>query len=974
VVVSGSDVFQEWTESEIENVFVHAWPYDFGWEPNPWPGDLALKYLQGTRRELLFLNKNPMTQVVDPSELAEGTYLVDEETDRVLFYPPVGVDLEEALVEISVRPEALYGADSKLLRVFRVNNVMLQNLVFEHAAAGSLANDATIAFRGCSNVVIEDVTIRWSNGFGLSMGGQGDTPAENFIVRNFRSIGSGALAMDGGGLSNSLFDGGEIRQTNWRGALWGATGWAPCGFKFASYYGMHMRDFTISQTHASGVWMDTDNIDILFERVYSVNNYRSGFSLEGNKGPITIRDSIIFGNSTGINGFDNSGVIVENTLIVNNGERQVRFAGSHPLSEEELLEFDAGWSRERQRMRHIPRDWALLGNLIGSTDNAVSQDVFDFGLRSGSFTDGDGNPVFQVFADTYTGSDNEFSLPGGQSASGFPTLTNGPATFPQWVNLVGEQNATWVSTESLEMALTEAEAVVGEEATGFAGLAAAVAVVTVEVEAGVAREDGTVPAVLRISREGGDLSQPLLVTYTLGGTAIEGVDYAELDGGLLLATDQTSGTIEITPVADGVPEFEETVDFQISADIDGSYRLGNPSSVTVRVADKDSVVPASLAGELGIGSEDTERVIEVSNPSAGPMTLRVGSLSMDYQVLEAGQAGLYERSWTDIESSGSAVTFNWIAANNDGLSNRIPLGFDFPYYGDVFDGVYIHSNGFVTFTEPEDPSWRFTFLKELPETEDMPAETMVAPFWSNLALDSQSRVTTQAGNGVFRVQFTDLYRSGVFGAPQRVTFQVVLYATGEIQFLYSKNDYTSNSRSIGIQGAGKTAGLSLSAEAGIAASGTGVRLVPPAAWLSTGESSLVLAGSGSATLSLHYHPGSVGPGSYAFTLPLVDDSTGTSLFSVPVSLEVATRNDLIADSWNLGSYRWSDWFGTFSAEDLPWIYHYGPPASLGWLYAFSTGTDGMWLYHLDSEDWVWTSEFWYPWIYSPASGWFWAGS
>lgn len=342
VVVSGSDVFQEWTESEIEHVFVHSWPYDFGWEPNPWPGDLALKYSKGTRRELLFLNKNPMTQVVEASELAEGTYLVDEETDRVLFYPPVGVNLEEALVEISVRPEALYGADSKLLRVFRVNNLMLRDLVFEHAAAGSLANDATIAFRGCSNIVIEDVTICSSNGFGLSMGGQGDTPAENYLIRNFKSIGSGALAMDGGGLSNSLFDGGEIRQTNWRGALWGATGWAPCGFKFASYYGMHMRDFTISQTHASGVWMDTGNRDILFERVYAVNNYRSGFSLEGNKGPITIRDSIIFGNSTRINGFDNSGVVVENTLIVKNTERQVRFAGSHPLSEEELLQFDAG--------------------------------------------------------------------------------------------------------------------------------------------------------------------------------------------------------------------------------------------------------------------------------------------------------------------------------------------------------------------------------------------------------------------------------------------------------------------------------------------------------------------------------------------------------------------------------------------------------------------------------------------------------
>jgi hypothetical protein len=97
-------------------------------------------------------------------------------------------------------------------------------------------------------------------------------------------------------------------------------------------------------------------------------------------------------------------------------------------------------------MRHIPRDWALHGNLIGSTDNAVSQRVFDFGLRAGSFLDSESNPVFKVFADSYSGSGNEYSLAGGQSASGFPTLTNGAATYQQWVDLVGEQNASWVST------------------------------------------------------------------------------------------------------------------------------------------------------------------------------------------------------------------------------------------------------------------------------------------------------------------------------------------------------------------------------------------------------------------------------------------------------------------------------------------------------------------------------------------------
>ena len=966
VVISGSDVFGNWVPSEIEGVYEHAWPYDFGWEANPWPGDLALKYREGTRRELLFINKNPMTQVIGEENLSEGTYLVEEENDRILLYPPAGTNPAEELVEIGVRPLELYGVDSKMIRIFRVNNVKLSNLVVEHGAVGSLANDAAVAIRGSSNIVVEDVTLRWNNGFGISFSGQGDTPGENIRVTNHVNIGSGAVGMSGGGINNILLDGGEIRFANWRGALWGATGWAPCGFKFASYNGMHMRDYRIAQSHATGGWMDAHNRDVLIERLYSVNNYRSGMSLEANRGPITIRDSIFFGNSTGINGFDNSGVVLENCFIAENSERQVRFAGSHPLTEAELEEFDAGWSRERQRMRHIPEDWRLRNNLLGFTVESSSNRMFNFGLRSGSFNDDNGDPVFHAFVDTYEGADNEYYLPN-ETADypAFPNLFDQPVSLSEWETLTGETGASLLSSGAFAMALTEAEGVAGEEATGFSGLATAVPVITVEAEQPVAREDGSLIGSFRIRREGGDLSLPVQVAFTMGGSAVMGSDYTEVEESVLLESGESGATVDIIAVADGEAEFEESVTLQVSADIDGIYKLGNPFTAAVSIADGDAVVPSEVDAHLGIGSPVTSYPVVITNPTDQVMEVEVGSLSMHYEVLHGLDDATGAFPWREPDGGVNDVAFNWTATNNDGLSGPVDLGFAFPFYGGNYEAVRIHSNGFLTFHEPANASWRFTFLKELPATEQVPLVTMIAPYWSDLAMDSVSSVESFASGGAFVVEFRDLYRYGVFGAKQRATFQVVLYPTGEIRFLYEEIGYTSPSHSIGLQDSSKEAGISLSFNGGSIASGARVRLVPPTAWLAVTPPSFTLGAAASREISLVLHPEAVLHGRYPYILPLRNAGDGSRLFNIPVTLEVGDTNDLLADAWRMEDYRWSPWFGSFDDRSQPWLYHF----DLGWIYPAQTDENSLWLYVAREGGWFWTSQWFYAWGWNPDAGW-----
>jgi len=964
VVVSGSDVFSNWQASEIPNVYEHAWTYDFGWEPNPWPGDLALKYPQGTRRELLFLNKVPMTQVVYAEELAEGTYLVDDANDRVYFYPPVGVDPNNSVVEISVRPQQLYGENSKLLRVFRVNNVKLRNMVFEHAAAASLANDAAIAFRGCSNIVLEDVTLRYNNGIGASFSSQGDTPAENYLIRNFRLIGGGALGMDGGGVSNLLFDGGEVRLTNWRGALWGATGWAPCGFKFASYHGMHMRDYIVSQSHASGIWMDTDNRDVLFERVYSVNNYRSGFSLEANYGPITLRDCIIFGNSTGINGFDNSGVRVENTLIANNGERQVRFAGSIPLTEEELLQYDEGWSRDRQSRRHIPRNWTLVDNTIGVTANSISDRIYEIGLRVGSLLDEQGQPRFGVFAESYTGTGNTYSYPSGSSAPVFPNLTNFPVAYNTWSDLTGETGASWIDTVALMAALADAEELVGEQATGFSGLESATPIVTVEAVAPIAAEDGVIPAVFRFTREGGDLGQPLLINFALTGSAQMGVDYANVAYSVQIEPGETFAELQIVPIVDGLPEVQETVQLQVSGDIDGLYRLGNPSAATVLINDADALIPSALS-ELHPPTTDNVAIsVELNNPTDRAITLEFGSLSTDYAVYDSATDAEVAHVWSDIGSSGTAVAFNWLSTDNDGVSGAIALPFAFPFYGDTWNSVYVHSNGFVTLAPLNNPSWRFTQLRQLPDNTTSTTGAMIAGFWSNLALDSVSRVQYRSMSDRFVVQYTNVYRSGVFGAKQRATFQIVLFSTGEINFVYQTIGYTSPSHSVGIQDATGENGLNISYNSGAIGSNQTIRLVPATAWMGTSVDAVSLAANGSGAFDLVLYPSSVSYGDYQHPLLLRDASTGEVLFTLPVTLAVADVDDVIRNAVAMGDWHISDWMGALYTAQLPYAYHVGGADALGWIRFHTTAESGLWFYSFRDAKWYWTSMGAFSWGWS----------
>ena len=101
-------------------------------------------------------------------------------------------------------------------------------------------------------------------------------------------------------------------------------------------------------------------------------------------------------------------------------------------------------------------------------------------------------------------------------------------------------------------------------------------------------ETPTDPITFTVTRTG-DLTAPLEVTYTVGGTATNGTDYTTLTGTVTLTATQSSVDITLTPTDDAIVDANETIILTLT---DGpTYDLGT-ASASATITDND-VVPAT---------------------------------------------------------------------------------------------------------------------------------------------------------------------------------------------------------------------------------------------------------------------------------------------------------------------------------------------------------------------------------------------
>ncbi|MBL8917127.1 MAG: lamin tail domain-containing protein, partial [Archangium sp.] len=126
----------------------------------------------------------------------------------------------------------------------------------------------------------------------------------------------------------------------------------------------------------------------------------------------------------------------------------------------------------------------------------------------------------------------------------------------------------------------------------------------------------------------------------------------------------------------------------------------------------------------------------------------------------------------------------------------LPAGFRFPLLGVVQNDLWVSVNGFIATANPGPNNVN----ADLSGTNTAP--TLIAPFWDDLSMTANSKVfvdtsTSVLGERFLIVQWEQLQIAGQ--QTSELTFQVHLYETGQIAFVYKTTNGMLNSATIGVQ-------------------------------------------------------------------------------------------------------------------------------------------------------------------------------
>jgi len=126
--------------------------------------------------------------------------------------------------------------------------------------------------------------------------------------------------------------------------------------------------------------------------------------------------------------------------------------------------------------------------------------------------------------------------------------------------------------------------------------------ITLAVAPGAVAEDGSTNLVYTFTRAGnGALSRPLVVNYTVGGTATLGANYSQSGaasftttiGTVVFAAGSATALVTVDPIADSAIEPDETVALTLAAGT--SYTIGTTAAVVGTILDDDQIVSLAVA-------------------------------------------------------------------------------------------------------------------------------------------------------------------------------------------------------------------------------------------------------------------------------------------------------------------------------------------------------------------------------------------
>lgn len=253
------------------------------------------------RTEDLFIDDQPLKQVLSKSQVGPGTFYFDYGADRIYFWDdPTGRKVE---------------ASGHIQRAFNIqaDNVVVQGLTIEKFA--NSAQTAALEATNADGVIYRDNTIRLNHGFGASICcASGGRMESNRINQN------GELAVAGWGSIDLLIDGNEIAHNNFAGY---SRDWEGGAMKLANTQRLVFTNNHVHHNFGIGIWLDIDNIDAYVARNVSEHNTHMGVHHEISYAAVYEDNDVRYNGGSGILITGSSDVEVRGNRVHDNGDHQI---------------------------------------------------------------------------------------------------------------------------------------------------------------------------------------------------------------------------------------------------------------------------------------------------------------------------------------------------------------------------------------------------------------------------------------------------------------------------------------------------------------------------------------------------------------------------------------------------------------------------------------------------------------------------
>ncbi len=291
------------------------------------------------------------------------------------------------------------------------------------------------------------------------------------------------------------------------------------------------------------------------------------------------------------------------------------------------------------------------------------------------------------------------------------------------------------------------------------------------------------------------------------------------------------------------------------------------------------------AGDFGVtisnnGETDLEWRTDLVLPEEG-RDARGNKDDAGYWWEDSNEEGGLEYQWQDI--TGVAEPFD--GAGDDWNSGAMDLGFDFEWYGETYNQIYICSNGWASFT-----SNATSYNMPQPPNESAPNDLLLVNNYDFSATQEDANIYFYANEDGAVITWDNVHHYSNYD--NRATFQIALSADGVVYFQYAANTEVLNgsSQNIGYESPDGQLGASIIyREAGTIEPEYAIRIqrdVPPD-WIAWNPGHGVIAPGESTEMTVSLISEGIQNGQYAGDLHVISNDDINPDIAISITLEVA---------------------------------------------------------------------------------------